>query len=567
MFEQVWDDVTALHELERLIAPGLIGFYDQVEITHIFMRSEDRRTVSNVLTIIVLEENYDERGAEFRFLNESPIEINSIKNRSFGVARCRKPVSTLLPAIDHLLQTNEWILSSTSSLHFGPVSSVGCQFVPPDAITSIPLNSVLKNNFWNGSYVFEWTDRKKAHLDELFEMPKRLHDLSEAVRKYVPAGLASLSDRLGNLVVQLPVRILISSFYQRTQRTGELIADVVWHPRATPRPLKATCRFDFDDVVQGFAAANLSSTLAVLPAKAERGTYVATIWDDADQVVLASTGASSFIESIPIRMHVADPEPRVLSFAIDGKHSDVRVRVVNMHTMVVGRPPNEDWNGGRTFKRMYRDEISKLKQQRRFVHYHPRQGDRVAEHMRAIEDIRLLINTYGEHGVWLWDPYLTSHDILETLVYCPYSNSDLRGMGSNKEIPEIASSARKMQRDPDADLWRGKLSLFCEPPPIPMDRIAEQRAILDRVDGNWRGVRLEYRIKHGNHGWGFHDRFIIFPGHDRGALAWSLGTSINSLGKEHHILQQVDDGQLVMDEFQELWDRLDHPETIVWKKP
>src|SRR5208337_1989935 len=111
MFEQVWDNAAARHELERLIVPDLIGFFDQIEITHIFMRSEDRRTVSNVYTIVVLEENCGEQDAEFRILNELPIEISSIKNRSFGVARCRKPAQALLPAIDHLLQTNEWALS------------------------------------------------------------------------------------------------------------------------------------------------------------------------------------------------------------------------------------------------------------------------------------------------------------------------------------------------------------------------------------------------------------------------------------------------------------------------
>jgi hypothetical protein len=74
-------------------------------------------------------------------------------------------------------------------------------------------------------------------------------------------------------------------------------------------------------------------------------------------------------------------------------------------------------------------------------------------------------------------------------------------------------------------------------------------------------------VKTGQAGWAFHDRFLIFPISGRGALAWSLGTSINGLGNRHHILQQVDDGQLVMEAFRELWDQLDQPEHVVWKKP
>jgi hypothetical protein len=93
----------------------------------------------------------------------------------------------------------------------------------------------------------------------------------------------------------------------------------------------------------------------------------------------------------------------------------------------------------------------------------------------------------------------------------------------------------------------------------------EQRAILDATKSNLRGLRFEFRVRTGQAGWGFHDRFLIFPRDDRGALAWSLGTSINSLGTQHHILQRVDDGQLVMDAFSELWDDLTQPDNLVWK--
>jgi len=82
------------------------------------------------------------------------------------------------------------------------------------------------------------------------------------------------------------------------------------------------------------------------------------------------------------------------------------------------------------------------------------------------------------------------------------------------------------------------------------------------------GLRLEYRVRRGPAGFGFHDRFLIFPrSEDSPARAWSLGTSVNMLGKEHHILQQVDDGQLVADAFEELWKELIKPEHLIWKRP
>jgi hypothetical protein len=95
----------------------------------------------------------------------------------------------------------------------------------------------------------------------------------------------------------------------------------------------------------------------------------------------------------------------------------------------------------------------------------------------------------------------------------------------------------------------------------------KQRETFASTKSNLHGLRLEYRIKTGPAGWAFHDRFLIFPKIDSGALAWSLGTSLNSLGKRHHILQQVDDGQLVMDAFDELWQELNEPEHLIWKTP
>jgi len=60
---------------------------------------------------------------------------------------------------------------------------------------------------------------------------------------------------------------------------------------------------------------------------------------------------------------------------------------------------------------------------------------------------------------------------------------------------------------------------------------------------------------------------LIFPYVENVALAWSLGTSVNGLGKQHHILQRVDDGRIIADAFEKLWTQLDPPEHLIWKVP
>ena len=47
---------------------------------------------------------------------------------------------------------------------------------------------------------------------------------------------------------------------------------------------------------------------------------------------------------------------------------------------------------------------------------------------------------------------------------------------------------------------------------------------------------------------------------------WSLGSSVNSLGKKHHIIQCVEHPQMIVDTFEVLWDELSDPECLVWKR-
>ena len=65
----------------------------------------------------------------------------------------------------------------------------------------------------------------------------------------------------------------------------------------------------------------------------------------------------------------------------------------------------------------------------------------------------------------------------------------------------------------------------------------------------------------------FHDRFLIFPKSQYSpAQAWSLGTSVNSLGKSHHIIQKVNDAQIIEDVFNNFWSQsISKEENIIWK--
>jgi len=550
MTASTWNVDFALTELGRLFAPGAVGFYSNFEITEVFAIPNGSTPAVNVFTIAVAVDNGNTEPALPTYLNgQKSIHLKSLKGWKFGVKRYNKGLADLSAALRILTATGDWNLSR-DLLKFGKVIPQIPMFVPPDSSQPVPLNRVLKNNFWNGSHVFEWLDSGKVVLQPLFDKPESLQELASKVSEWVPLGLASLSDRLGNLIAQLPVTVVMTRFSKSRTNNG-LVADLTWHARATPRPLRANCRVEFDHALTGYVSAPVVAPQTSLTMPFTQGGPTTVVWDEGNRVVLAATEPMHFINSVVFNLRPQDPEPREFKILQDdGSRKPISVHLQTQGIQGhAGAPPTLP-DGGWTQRRIYDEELARLAKGLTFVQYFFESDDRQAERVRALGDVRRLINVHGEHGAWLWDPYLSANDILETLVYCIHSGSDLRALTAGRKPPSAAGTATL-----------GTTGAGFQ------EFITEQQKILNQTPSNWRGLTLEYRVKHGQAGLQFHDRFLIFPQQEGAALAWSLGTSVNQLGTAHHILQKVTNGQLIMEAFVKLWNELDNRERLIWKKP
>jgi len=542
----------AITEIARLSAPGVTGFYTHFEAVEVFAISHPKAGPFNIFSIIVVEERPPGTENQSDYIGDR-IKLKSFDGWMFGIRRSLRPLADLTKSLNDYATTGKWCLSD--KLGVGPLTPVPAQFVPPDSTTSAAWNHVLKNNFWNGSYLVEFADPAKSQLSAFFDDPPKLQALSCAISERIPIGLAALSDRLGNIVVQFPITAMIASL-SRNRITGEATFEIAWHPQATPRPLRAACEMHHDNIISGYAEAAIISPTTVLPVQNGAGTQRSVIWDDSHGVILSATGNTNFITQIGMNMMVGDPEPRVfVHSSADGKPVNIRISLSSSGTETVVGPVTdqrlEEW----TRKRIYRDEALRFAQSRLFVQYRPKNGR--DEHDKALNDVRLLLNQHGRKGAWLWDPYLTAEDIVKTLFYSRHSGAPLRALTAGLATPGV----RVERRQPD------HLQDTSGPDQAKLSFAESQRADFEAAQSNLRGLRLEFRTKVGQAGWPFHDRFLIFPDTNEGPLAWSLGTSVNSLGKQHHILQRVDNGQLVADAFNELWDALDQPEHLVWRNP
>jgi hypothetical protein len=172
-------------------------------------------------------------------------------------------------------------------------------------------------------------------------------------------------------------------------------------------------------------------------------------------------------------------------------------------------------------------------------------------HQKALNIIHSLINKYGQNSIWLWDPYLTNEELKKTLFHNTHINSEMKAItNSNKsKAMKICSDCiLEYCIDPDSNennTFIGKCYQYCE-----------------NLKSN---IDIDFRTAVGANAGGFHDRFIIFPKTEQGAIAWSLGASLNQYGLEHHILQKVIDGQMIADAFDKLWEKLQSDNQLIWK--
>ena len=298
-------------DVRRLSEPGVLGFYDRFEATELLGFRKGQPPV-NLFSLFVGEEgDVADSGGEQIWLNPQPLQVKGLKDWRFGLLRYSLTQRALDDALTRLVDTNRWNPSG-DSLAVGPLEGRKPQFAPPDSYNMLPWNRLLKNNFWNGSYVVELVDPVKAALPDFWAKPVTLQALSSAIAGFAPFGIAGLPDRLGNVILQLPITTLIARF--QLSQADRMSVDVAWHPRATPRPLRASCEITYDGLVSDFGAAEVTQGTVSLTLGRNLDPHRGLVWDDANCVLLAATSPSQFIHFLTMSMSVGWPGSETRNF-------------------------------------------------------------------------------------------------------------------------------------------------------------------------------------------------------------------------------------------------------------
>lgn len=509
-------------QLQLLTTPGVLGFYSSCEVT-ICCLLDRNQTAYNLFTLLTFESR--------KVLTDKPTFLTN-RNEHFGddlklvVAQYHITVEETVTFCRQLENGKSQVETELGKMHVSELIAVPQIFVPVDSTLVIPLNRILKNNFRGGSMVLEWFG-KKDKIVELIDAG----DLQRAtlrIRELLPLDLFTISDRIGNILFQLPEQV---AFFRLSGKDNVITCSVVLDERVTePERYCLNVATVQDHIIMGFdSVQGVCRDKLTLAVPDTGGPYVISLTDTKYHIQVLQQTTSMIRNFCGILTSVGNSDTiRVIQLP-DGTSENI---TINSSQRLMVEKPEVPWKEAAQ-QRHYHKRMDELMHSKEFIRYGMGTNDRE----KALRDIRTLMNVSPDTIVYLWDPYLVAQDLLETWYFTDTFGLELRAISSSRVYKGEKSSL---------DDWR-----------------TEQIKNLNK-GSNQVGINLKWRIQHDQFGFPFHDRFLIVNPPSDAPKAWSLGTSVNSLGKTHHILQAVSNPGYIADAFDELWKKLEDTSCQVW---
>lgn len=532
-------------KLDQLTNSGVIGAYQYCKVDQVVLLDKSKDVAWNYFTHIHFSSEYT-----------AASESNLIKSDSFRKG-LQLFVSSYIIGIEKFKECmysavcdSIWSYtdSNTKDVHqIDDAFPTSPKFVANNDPTGsyysnvIPLEkSLYGSNFLGSYYVFEIYARGER-LKELLR-DKDVRKIQEILHKCkLNYRLDELSDRIGNVVCKFEIETLRTTpkrlgehgMVYSFELTPEIAHDMNLHlhiEQEHDRLLyeyvdESFCLHPGESIEKGVEPNQCKTTLTVSDAESTLILFRAV----ADQAVY-----SSYYGQITPGVIVAHSVRQYRTVKVGDKEYTVPLNGVEM----VGEPPLlVEMADAEERQQKWQDAF--FKEQNYLRVYNAGQHDEALSNIRAIINKQLL---WDLDEIRIIGPYLSPNDILNTVALCEKPSirvcclTDIHTISHNK--------------DAKADILTDGIqdAAFDE------IRNSFQKELEDGL-GQETDLRLSFRTVHGNNGSSFHDRYLILKYQRNKTRVWSLGTSVNSVGKSHHIIQIVESPILIDDFFDEVWSK------------
>jgi hypothetical protein len=545
-------DAMRQQEYYTLKENGNIGFYDYCDAITIYLHCKRDKKNYNFFTLVTFREgNLMQDGIE----KITPKLITISGEISLGIIKYSFVLSEADNRFENLKSNNNWKIN-TDELILDPLILLTKKIVPISGNflgfdAPFPINNIFNNyqeDFLNNAYFIEFFAIKdNSSITELLTLEELKKVYHAVYNSKLGFNFNYLNDRVGNIIFKFGCSIFSGTPNQLGKDNGTEIEFKHRNGNNQSRKYILQKIQEFDELITNYDLVENFDGGIVRIEPNDKLNKIIIIDIETKLIVFAyvvdyrykndyrdSIKPASFFTSADINFRtvlLGEKESKIPLSTIDPLGSD-KYWVDTMAALV----------------REYSKSKEELFSNKSICMYHKDQKN------DAINDIRWIINNkrlkWDTDEICLWDPYLTAEDILNTVYYCDSSQIKIRAITSKKS-KEASKGSEEEQPSTS-----GTESIA--------DWMTKQKEKLKTGSNNY-GINLEFKCRHSEYGWAFHDRFLIIKHKVNYPRVWSLGTSINTIGKNHHIIQIVESPIIIVEAFDELWDSLPAAECTICK--
>ena len=541
--------------LEQLLDSKCIGIYQYCQVDQIVIVDETTNVAWNYFIHVHFSKKYiSEMESEFLC---SPKTID--KNFKLYISRYCMNKEKFRECIRSAITKGIWNYTDSKAKNTHQIDDAfptAIKFVAENDPTGsyynnvIPLEKSLYGSNFNGNYYIFEIYASGEHLKKKL-CEKELNQIQAVLHKCgLNYRLDELFDRIGNVVCKFDIETL-NAIPKQLGKCGTVYAFELTPEVTDNMELHLHIEQEHDRLIYKY----VDETFCLHPGeKIERGVEAnqckttLTISDVASQMILFRTVAnqsvySNYYGQITLDHIVAPSAHQYRKIKVDGKEYSVALNGVKM----IGELSFlREMSGAGIRQQKWKDNF--FKEQKYLLCY------KKGEHDKAISDIRKIINEqlpWDLEEIKIVDPYLSAKDILNTVAFCGKKGVRVCCLTSIHAISHNKKAKTEILTDDIQDsTFEKKRNSF--------------KKQLEEGLGRETDLRLSFRTVYGNNGSSFHDRYLILKYQLNKIRVWSLGTSVNSVGKSHHIIQIVESPILIDNYFDEVWKQTDTDECKIY---
>jgi hypothetical protein len=522
--------VLGVQDFSLLTTTGVIGNYKECELTHIYLVEKKTNKLFHYYAIVSYEE-YFESDKKLQDIQLTPKLIAINTEFSLGISKIRISLDESNYIFEQLCE---------NILTFKDISfsiSKDMQLLPKTHVPSlwghdtVLLNKILKPNIWGDKYILEFISNKNP-FSNLFSSSD-FERINANILNFIPIDLNAVHDRIGSFIFQFSITLVSGIERMTDDWCTARISINTYPPFSQSTDISTEISTNFDDLITGFNSIdgiydNIKINLG------DSRDFEVKIFNKTNKLIYKHMKCN-FLRSVNINgmIGIHNSEPRIF---INSNSEKVEIDLFSSDLSVqTGVKGNYD---DKIQKRILQNEV--INKSGCFqVFYH-------GEREKALSYIRDLIGKKNASEIWLWDPFVRAIDIFDTLYYKNTIGIKMKCISSFKGKHRLENETYEYD-----EFKEKQYNSFIAP------------------HNNNRGMNLEFRVAHADKGFDFHDRFLFFisPNTDEIPVVYSLGTSVNCLGKSHHLVQQALDPRELVKSFTELWNLLDDDSSCIIKLP